>query len=66
MLLGVAGGYGVVSQWLFLMDDSVSFPEGWAQASQSLPLLAVQLQAHPEAMDFLSPAADIGSVASLR
>lgn len=65
-LLSTAGAHGAVSQWLFLTDDSVRSAEGCIEPSLVPHFLAVQLQAHPEAIDFLSPAADVGLVASLR
>ena len=64
--MSLAGAYGAVSQWLFLTDSSIGSAEGCPDSLHRPRLLAVQLQAQREAMDFLSPAADVGLVASLR
>ena len=55
-----------MSQWLFLADDSVASAAECPDPHLRPRFLAVQLQAHPEAIDFLSPASDVGSLASLR
>lgn len=59
-----------MSQWIFLTDESFRAsdqrPHSAAQQQQQPRIIAVNLQAQSEAIDFLSPAADVGSVASLR
>ena len=46
------------SQWLFLADASVCGSEDW--------LLAVQMKAGPQAIDYLDPAQDVGRCVSLK
>jgi hypothetical protein len=58
-----AGACAQAHQWIFLTDSSFGPPEQHPEAPR---IMAVQLQAQAEAIDFLTPAADVGSLASLR
>lgn len=62
-LVFTAGAYAQAHQWIFLTDGSCGPPEEHPDAPR---IIAVQLQAQAEAIDFLTPAADVGSLASLR
>lgn len=62
-LVFTAGAYAQAHQWIFLTDGSCGLPE---QHPDMPCIIAVQLQAQAEAIDFLTPAVDVGSLANLR